>query len=309
MDKEGIPASPCCGMAGQLPNACALQQQRSLEDQPARKEKNNIYCRVPSCDNVLNDLKRYHKRYRICPEHLKMSHLVLEGTDCRFCQLCGKFQPLSEFDGAKRSCRAKLARHNERRQKYKDLDYILDGYTEPCQKKEQDVKKEPARTNQVGAFPQPMYKGIWNPSAGPMYHKIPMLYKNYFQTEGMPSGRDNNAASDGGYLYPGMQLPPNEGSHPMNSLIKCLLSQSMGTGRINVKSGNTGFEKYMGNPQDVLPQNCQPGGCSGQCNTLNELMEKTYPDTKILFQGLKQDAALRLLKGLLEFLTNGQGTQ
>ncbi|GFR42333.1 hypothetical protein Agub_g3240, partial [Astrephomene gubernaculifera] len=33
----------------------------------------------------------------------------------RFCQQCGKFQDLSDFDGSKRSCRAQLARHSLRR--------------------------------------------------------------------------------------------------------------------------------------------------------------------------------------------------
>ena len=35
----------------------------------------------------------------------------------RFCQQCGRFHHLVEFDGEKRSCRARLQRHNARRRK------------------------------------------------------------------------------------------------------------------------------------------------------------------------------------------------
>lgn len=83
------------------------------------KVKESPCCKVPGCKKVLIGLKRYHRRYKICPDHLKMSVVIINGDECRFCQLCGKFQPLCDFDGTRRSCRTKLARHNERRQKYK----------------------------------------------------------------------------------------------------------------------------------------------------------------------------------------------
>lgn len=42
-----------------------------------------------------------------------------DGLQQRFCQQCGRFHPLSKFDGAKRSCRDRLQRHNARRRKDK----------------------------------------------------------------------------------------------------------------------------------------------------------------------------------------------
>ena len=36
---------------------------------------------------------------------------------CRFCQQCGRFQPLGEFEGLRRSCREKLDAHNARRKR------------------------------------------------------------------------------------------------------------------------------------------------------------------------------------------------
>ena len=40
-----------------------------------------------------------------------------DGQLQRFCQQCGRFHPLSAFDGSKRSCRERLDRHNARRRK------------------------------------------------------------------------------------------------------------------------------------------------------------------------------------------------
>lgn len=43
--------------------------------------------------------------------------MVVEGQAIRFCQQCGRFQLLDEFDGDRRSCKKKLEKHNERRRK------------------------------------------------------------------------------------------------------------------------------------------------------------------------------------------------
>lgn len=40
-----------------------------------------------------------------------------DGEPTRFCQLCGRFHHISAFDNNKRSCRERLARHNERRKR------------------------------------------------------------------------------------------------------------------------------------------------------------------------------------------------
>ncbi len=110
-------------------------------------------CSVEGCDADLSVLREYYVRFKICEFHLKarattragappwllsraqlrLLTLTLIGAAClpsaqlpsimrdgilqRFCQQCGRFQPLSDFDGAKRSCRARLDRHNARRRK------------------------------------------------------------------------------------------------------------------------------------------------------------------------------------------------
>lgn len=62
-------------------------------------------------------LFRTLQRYKICPYHLELPCLVVEGQTIRFCQQCGRFQLLTDFEGDRRSCRRKLDKHNERRRK------------------------------------------------------------------------------------------------------------------------------------------------------------------------------------------------
>ncbi|GLI61733.1 hypothetical protein VaNZ11_004159 [Volvox africanus] len=83
----------------------------------AAGNKAPLLCHVPSCNVDLSSLKEYHQRFRICDLHLKAEHVVRDGVLQRFCQQCGRFHTLSEFDGTKRSCRARLLRHNARRRK------------------------------------------------------------------------------------------------------------------------------------------------------------------------------------------------
>ncbi len=74
-------------------------------------------CQVEGCVTDLSGLKEYHNRYKICEYHLKIPSIIREGVRQRFCQQCGRFHNLGEFDGDKRSCRARLQRHNARRRK------------------------------------------------------------------------------------------------------------------------------------------------------------------------------------------------
>jgi hypothetical protein len=79
---------------------------------------------VPGCKRSLKTLRDYYKRYKICGHHMEMNYLMVEGQKIRFCQQCGRFQLLSEFDGDKRSCRRRLTRHNVRRRKGVNQDIV-----------------------------------------------------------------------------------------------------------------------------------------------------------------------------------------
>jgi hypothetical protein len=46
---------------------------------------------------------------QICEFHLKVPSVLKDGVPQRFCQQCGRFQQLHEFEGTKRSCKARWA--------------------------------------------------------------------------------------------------------------------------------------------------------------------------------------------------------
>nr|AOF41339.1 squamosa promoter-binding protein 20 [Populus tomentosa] len=74
-------------------------------------------CQVEKCGANLTDAKRYHRRHKVCEVHAKSPAVVVAGIRQRFCQQCSRFHELAEFDETKRSCRRRLAGHNERRRK------------------------------------------------------------------------------------------------------------------------------------------------------------------------------------------------
>ncbi|OIV96172.1 hypothetical protein TanjilG_13104 [Lupinus angustifolius] len=74
-------------------------------------------CQVDSCKTDLSDAKQYHRRHKVCEYHAKAPFVLIADHQQRFCQQCSRFHDLSEFDESKRSCRRRLAGHNERRRK------------------------------------------------------------------------------------------------------------------------------------------------------------------------------------------------
>ncbi|KQJ83945.1 squamosa promoter-binding-like protein 7 [Brachypodium distachyon] len=74
-------------------------------------------CQVEGCHLALAGAKEYHRRHKVCEAHSKAPRVVVHGAEQRFCQQCSRFHAMSEFDDAKRSCRRRLAGHNERRRK------------------------------------------------------------------------------------------------------------------------------------------------------------------------------------------------
>ncbi|CAA2954195.1 squamosa promoter-binding 1-like [Olea europaea subsp. europaea] len=75
------------------------------------------YCQVQDCPVDMTGAKPYHRRHKVCEFHAKAPEILVAGLQQRFCQQCSRFHEVSEFDGAKRSCRGRLAKHNERRRK------------------------------------------------------------------------------------------------------------------------------------------------------------------------------------------------
>ncbi|KAB5544592.1 hypothetical protein DKX38_012704 [Salix brachista] len=75
------------------------------------------FCQVYGCNKDLTSSKDYHKRHRVCEVHSKTAQVIVNGIEQRFCQQCSRFHLLVDFDDGKRSCRKRLAGHNERRRK------------------------------------------------------------------------------------------------------------------------------------------------------------------------------------------------
>ncbi|KAK9065807.1 hypothetical protein SSX86_015208 [Deinandra increscens subsp. villosa] len=74
-------------------------------------------CQVEGCNLDLSDAKTYYSRHKVCGVHSKTAKVIVNGLEQRFCQQCSRFHQLPEFDQGKRSCRRRLAGHNERRRK------------------------------------------------------------------------------------------------------------------------------------------------------------------------------------------------
>ncbi|XP_027362054.1 squamosa promoter-binding protein 1-like [Abrus precatorius] len=75
------------------------------------------FCRSDECGVDLSMAKNYNRRHKVCERHAKAPVVLVSSIRQRFCQQCSKFHELAEFDNKKRSCRARLAGHNERRRK------------------------------------------------------------------------------------------------------------------------------------------------------------------------------------------------
>ncbi|XP_022861826.1 squamosa promoter-binding-like protein 7 [Olea europaea var. sylvestris] len=116
-------------LAGRVPCACPELDQKLEEeasrDHPGKKRVRTVRipagatarCQVPECEADISELKWYHRSHRICLRCANASAVILDGESKRYCQKCGKFHILSDFDEDKRSCRTKLEKHNERRRR------------------------------------------------------------------------------------------------------------------------------------------------------------------------------------------------
>ncbi|CAN0891259.1 Squamosa promoter-binding protein 1 [Linum grandiflorum] len=118
--------------AGYMTNDHPVMDDDEVEDQQQQQEfdiswkkgagqrrasNSNVCCQVERCGANLSEGKQYHRRHKVCDFHSKCSSVLVSGLRQRFCQQCSRFHEVSEFDEAKRSCRRRLAGHNERRRK------------------------------------------------------------------------------------------------------------------------------------------------------------------------------------------------
>ncbi|CAA0837463.1 Squamosa promoter-binding-like protein 9 [Striga hermonthica] len=91
-------------------------------------------CQVEGCKVDLSDVKAYYSRHKVCGMHSKTAKVIVAGLEQRFCQQCSRFHLLPEFDEGKRSCRRRLAGHNEHNNNIsKTRGFMMDfgSYTQP----------------------------------------------------------------------------------------------------------------------------------------------------------------------------------
>ncbi|GAB4819310.1 hypothetical protein N2152v2_006356 [Parachlorella kessleri] len=130
------PASTAERPAPALADPSAIPVLPDIVRQKDAKRDLPMVCHIEGCGLDLCTQAEYYQRYRICKAHLKAPALMVDGVPQRFCQQCGRFHELSEFDGEKRdaalalpfcvlllvlfallNCRARLEQHNSRRRK------------------------------------------------------------------------------------------------------------------------------------------------------------------------------------------------
>ncbi|KAK9725607.1 hypothetical protein RND81_05G156900 [Saponaria officinalis] len=114
-------------LAGLVPCACpeldAMIKAEEEEVGPGKKRARVgrtpglARCQVPGCEVDISQLKGYHRRHRVCLACANAVSVSIDGETKRYCQQCGKFHLLPDFDEGKRSCRRKLERHNNRRRR------------------------------------------------------------------------------------------------------------------------------------------------------------------------------------------------
>ncbi|KAK0599910.1 hypothetical protein LWI29_009782 [Acer saccharum] len=121
-----------CIVEEDMENDIEEEEDQGTDDYPDDEKKKKVYgrrgsgsgggvspptCMVEKCGVDLTEAKRYHRRHKVCEVHSKAPAVIVSGLRQRFCQQCSRFHELFEFDEAKRSCRRRLAGHNERRRK------------------------------------------------------------------------------------------------------------------------------------------------------------------------------------------------
>lgn len=116
-DQEDRSKKKACGVNNSSNNGGSSGKKGSNTSGGTSGASSMKCCQADKCSADLSDAKQYHRRHKVCEHHAKAQVAIVGGIRQRFCQQCSRFHELAEFDEAKRSCRRRLAGHNERRRK------------------------------------------------------------------------------------------------------------------------------------------------------------------------------------------------
>ncbi|XP_039130354.1 squamosa promoter-binding-like protein 17 [Dioscorea cayenensis subsp. rotundata] len=138
----------------------------SSSEKPSKKGKGLVQqqepprCQVEGCKLDLSDAKAYYSRHKVCGMHSKSPMVIVAGLEQRFCQQCSRFHQLPEFDQGKRSCRRRLAGHNERRRKPPPVP-LSSRYGRPTSFQEDNSSRYRSFLMDFTSYPRPPGREVW----------------------------------------------------------------------------------------------------------------------------------------------------
>ncbi|KAK4581676.1 hypothetical protein RGQ29_025027 [Quercus rubra] len=223
-------------------------------------------CQVEGCKADLSDAKAYYSRHKVCGMHSKSPKVIVAGIEQRFCQQCSRFHQLPEFDQGKRSCRRRLAGHNERRRKPPPGSLMSSRFGR--------LPSSIFETSSRGflmdftAYPRHSGRDAWptarseqmpaNPSATSMGKFVPHPWQN--TTENPPSDLYLQGSASG-TSYPGPGIPPGAftGVTDSNCALSLLSNQTWGSRN---RASGLGVKDLMNTEGASMSQPMAPNGAA-----------------------------------------------
>ncbi|KAK4767027.1 hypothetical protein SAY86_014778 [Trapa natans] len=196
-------------------------------------------CQVEGCKVDLSDAKAYYSRHKVCTMHSKSPRVIVGAIEQRFCQQCSRFHLLGEFDQIKRSCRRRLAGHNERRRKPPPGSLLASRYGRLSASVFENRSRSGSFMMDFTAYPRHIARNAWSsplstdggPSNQMADHGKPSVHHHPWQcgTENppMPSLFLQGSASNGRSSYTSHGIPPGgcyTGTNPDSICALSLLS-------------------------------------------------------------------------------------
>ncbi|KAK4797615.1 hypothetical protein SAY86_029941 [Trapa natans] len=192
-------------------------------------------CQVAGCMVDLSHAKAYYSRHKVCGMHSKSPKVIVGGIEQRFCQQCSRFHQLTEFDQAKRSCRRRLAGHNERRRKPQPGFLLTSRYGHSSCPVFDNSSRRGSFVMDFSAYPRHLGRDAWPPTqssdsrtTGQMvdHVKFPLHHPWQGCSENPPPPNIflQDSADGGDSSFPSPGIPPEDLYTGMAANSTCALS-------------------------------------------------------------------------------------
>ncbi|CAN6586533.1 unnamed protein product [Malus baccata var. baccata] len=175
-------------------------------------------CQVEGCQVDLSDAKAYYSRHKVCGLHSKTPTVIVAGLEQRFCQQCSRFHLLPEFDKGKRSCRRRLAGHNERRRKPQPGSILSTRFGRLSSSLYENSNRVGSYLMDFTAYPRVSGRDAWTTTRtserAPVVQNAndtgKFLQQPWQSNSGITTSGFYMQGSAGGTSYPGPGIPPGE---------------------------------------------------------------------------------------------------